>query len=58
MLVGGMPRRAAVRLHRSRRVFAGRWLPDLDSLLAQPVPPERPRVDGAEVAAALLLDMM
>ena len=39
-------------------LFAGRWLPYLDSLLAQPEPPERPRVDGAEVAAALLLDMM
>ena len=39
-------------------LFSGRWQPHLDALLAQPDPPERPRVDGADVAARLLLDMM
>jgi hypothetical protein len=32
-------------------LFAGRWTDHLDALLAQPEPPERPAVDGAEVAA-------
>jgi L-arabinokinase len=39
-------------------LFAGRWTPHLDALLAQPEPGERPPVDGAEVAADLLLSMM
>jgi hypothetical protein len=39
-------------------LFAGRWQPHLDALLAQPDPPERPRVDGAHVAARLLVDMI
>ena len=36
-------------------LFAGRWKESLDALLAQPAPPERPAVDGADVAARLLL---
>ncbi len=30
----------------------GRWLAPLTGLLAQPAPPERPRTDGAAVAAS------
>jgi L-arabinokinase len=37
-------------------LFAGRWAPHLDALLAQPEPPARPLVNGAEVAADILLD--
>ena len=58
VLVAGLPRVLRSGFIDHDALFAGRWLPHLDSLLAQPVPPERPRVDGAEVAAALLLDMM
>ena len=39
-------------------LFAGRWAPHLDALLAQPAPPERPAVDGAAVAAERLLSMV
>jgi len=58
VLVAGLPRylRAAFIDHGA--LFAGDWGPHLDALLAQPAPAERPRVDGAEVAAALLLSMM
>ena len=38
-------------------LLAGRWQATLDALLAQPAPPERPRVDGAEVVAGRLLDL-
>lgn len=34
---------------------AGRWRAHIDALLAQPDPPERARIDGADVAAELIL---
>jgi UDP:flavonoid glycosyltransferase YjiC (YdhE family) len=36
-------------------LIAGRWEGAIDALLAQPAPPERPRVDGAGVVAAEIL---
>lgn len=36
-------------------LFVGRWSHHLDTLLAQPAPPEQPAVNGADVAAQLLL---
>ena len=39
-------------------LFAGRWAPHLDALLAQPEPPPRPPVNGADVAADILLDLL
>ena len=39
----------------ARISFAGRWQDHLDAVLAQPAPPERPRTDGALVAASHLL---
>jgi len=39
-------------------LFAGRWTTHLDALRTQPAPPDRPAVDGAEVAAGLLLEMV
>jgi L-arabinokinase len=58
VLVAGMDRyvRAAYIDHAD--LFAGRWGPHLDRLLAQPPPTERARVDGADVAAEILLRMM
>ena len=58
VLVAGLPRVLRAGFIDHEALFAGRWLSYLDSLLAQPAPPGRPRVDGAEVAAALVLDMM
>lgn len=51
VLVAAMPRflRAAFIDHED--LFAGRWGPHLDAVLAQPAPPESPATNGAEVAA-------
>jgi len=58
VLVAAMPRfvRAAFIDHDD--LFAGRWASHLDRLMAQPAPPERPAVNGAEVAADMLLAMI
>ena len=58
VLVAAMPRflRAAFIDHDD--LFACRWAAHLDALLSQPAPPDRPAVDGADVAAAFLLDMI
>jgi len=58
VLVAGMPRYLRSRFIDHDRLFAGDWEPSLDALIAQPPPPERARVDGAEVAAEILLSMM
>jgi L-arabinokinase len=58
VLVREMPRFVRCRFIDHDDLFAGRWSPHLDALLAQPAPPERPAVDGADVAAAYLLDMI
>jgi UDP:flavonoid glycosyltransferase YjiC (YdhE family) len=39
-------------------LFAGRWQPHLDALLAQPAPPTRPATNGADIAADILLDIL
>jgi UDP:flavonoid glycosyltransferase YjiC (YdhE family) len=39
-------------------LFAGRWAPHLDGLLAQPSPPARPATNGADVAADILLNIL
>lgn len=36
-------------------LYAGRWAPHLDALLAQPDPPTTPAANGADVAADMLL---
>jgi L-arabinokinase len=58
VLVAGMPRVVRSRFIDHSDLFAGRWTAPLDALLAQPRPPERPQVDGADMAAGLLLDMI
>lgn len=37
---------------------AGRWRDALDALAAQPAPPEQPPTNGADVVAALILDVL
>jgi L-arabinokinase len=58
VLVGEMPRYLRSRFISHDDLFAGRWQPHLDALLATPAPQERPRVDGAETVASLLLAMI
>lgn len=58
VFVAEMPRILRVRYIDHADLFAGRWAPHLDALLAQPAPPERPAVNGAEIAADLLLKMI
>jgi L-arabinokinase len=54
VLVREMPRVLRTAFINHADLFAGRWAPHLDGLLAQPAPPERPPVDGAELIAAQL----
>jgi hypothetical protein len=58
VLVDAMPRflRAAFIGH--DELFAARWTPRLDALLAQPAPPDQPATNGAEVAAEHLLALL
>ena len=55
VFVAGMPRVLRCRYISHEDLFAGRWTEAIDSLLLQPHPPERARVDGAEVAADAIL---
>jgi hypothetical protein len=58
VLAAEMPRFLRARFIDHAELFAGRWKPHLDALLEQPPPPERPAVNGADVAAELLLSMI
>lgn len=51
VFVAGMPRVLRCRHISQENLRAGRWGEAIDALLDQPDPPERARVDGAEVAA-------
>jgi len=54
--VAEMPRVLRCRFISQDDLLAGRWAGAISSLLAQPGPPERARVDGAEIAAAKVLN--
>jgi hypothetical protein len=58
VLVEAMPRFVRSRFIPQAEFFAGQWAPHLDALLAQPGPPTPPRVDGAEVAADIVLERL
>ena len=58
VLVEGMPRYLRTRFIDQEALVAGRWGEALAALLAQPPPPERADVSGADVAADLVLSMM
>src|SRR5262245_44141937 len=51
VFVDGMPRILRCRYISQEDLLAGRWADAIDALLAQPAPPARARIDGAEVAA-------
>lgn len=55
VLVEAMPRYLRARFMPREDLFRGRWRDHLDAVLAQPSPPERPRTDGAGIAASYLL---
>ena len=52
VLVREMPRYLRCTSLDQDALLAGRWRDALDALLEQPAPPERPRTDGADAAAA------
>ena len=54
VFVTGMPRVLRCREIPQEDLLGGRWK-NVTALLAQPAPAERPRLDGAEVAAAEVL---
>ena len=56
VLVKEMPRYVRCAFIDQDSLLAGRWRDALDGLLAAPPPPERPRTDGAEVAAAKIAE--
>ncbi len=57
VLVAAMPRFLRVARIDHADLFAGRWGGPLAALVAEPDPPERPAVNGAEVAVDLLSTM-
>jgi hypothetical protein len=58
VFVDQMPRILRCRYISQEDLRAGRWADAVDALVAQPPPPERPRADGAEVAAAWILNSL
>jgi L-arabinokinase len=55
VFVAEMPRWLRCRFISQEDLVAGRWAGAISALLAQPAPPDRARVDGAEVAAGIIL---
>jgi len=55
VFVAGMPRILRCRFMPQNDLRDGRWRPHIEALLAQNDPPERARIDGAQVAAELIL---
>jgi UDP:flavonoid glycosyltransferase YjiC (YdhE family) len=58
VLTAAMPVVLRCRYIPQEDLLAGRWADHVEALLRQPPPPERPRVDGAEVAAEKILSAM
>ena len=55
VFVAEMPRYLRCRFLPQEDLRLGRWRHHIDALLAQGDPPERPQINGAEVAAAMIL---
>jgi L-arabinokinase len=55
VMVADMPRMLRCRYIAQDDLMAGRWSETIHALLAQPAPPERPAINGAEVAADAIL---
>ena len=57
VFVREMPRYLRCRFVSQEDLRAGRWADAIEALLAQPRPPEQPRIDGADVAATQVLEL-
>lgn len=57
VLVAAMPRFLRCRYIGHDELFAGRWTPHLNALLASPNAPDAPRTDGAPLAARHVLEV-
>jgi hypothetical protein len=57
LFVAEMPRWLRCRFIAQEDLLAGHWAGAISALLAQPDPPDRARVDGAEVATAVILSL-
>jgi L-arabinokinase len=57
VLVDAMPRFLRCAFIDHDDLYRGRWADHLARLLAQPAPPDRPRTDGAAIAAARILTL-
>ena len=57
-MVDEMPRLVKCRFIPPEELLSGRWRGALDALLAQEGPAEPPRVDGAAVAASMILELV
>ena len=55
VFVAEMPRWLRCRFIAQEDLVAGRWGDAISALLAQPAPPDRTRVDGADIAAGIIL---
>ena len=58
VFVDQMPRVLRCRHITQDQLRTGRWSDAIDALLQQPAPPERPRTDGAEVAARTIMNLV
>jgi hypothetical protein len=58
VFVAEMPRVLRCRYISQHDLLAGRWADAVEALLAQPAPAERPRVDGADVAAEAIMNLV
>ncbi len=56
-LVAGLPQVVRSRFIAQDDLLAGRWSASLDALLAEPAPAAPPAVNGADVAAARILEV-
>ena len=57
VLVREMPRYLRCGFIDQQDLFAGRWVSALDRVLSAPAPPERPPTDGADVIAAMIVNL-
>jgi hypothetical protein len=55
VLVKEMPRYLRAQFIEQGDLLRGNWAPSLEKLLTQPSPPEKPALNGAEVAAEEIL---
>jgi hypothetical protein len=58
VFVAGMPEVLRCRYISQDDLLAGRWADAIEALVAQPAPPQHPRIDGANVAAEEILDLV